>query len=67
MVVVPNFMFHLVYGPVSWIIIGYDYVPNFMFHMVCGPAIGIIIAYDMGGCQNYGPFLGPCCNTTPSI
>ena len=21
----------------------------------------------MGGCQNYGPFLGPYCNTTPNI
>ena len=21
----------------------------------------------MGGCQNYGPFLGPYCNTAPNI
>ena len=24
-------------------------------------------SFHMGGCQNYGPFLGPCYNTAPNI
>ena len=28
--------------------------------------IVLVIAY-MGGCQNYGPFLGPYYNTAPNI
>ena len=26
-----------------------------------------LYAYYMGGCQNGGPFLGPVCNTAPSM
>ena len=29
--------------------------------------VGITLETQMGGCQNYGPFLGPYCNTAPNI
>ena len=26
----------------------------------CGAIVGVFENLDMGGCQNHGPFLGPC-------
>ena len=46
-----------------------DYVRVFLssyYTTITGWGV-LICPHHLGGCQNYGPFLGPCYNTAPNI